>query len=106
MSSFDDREKGFEAKFKVDQETQFKITARRNKLLGEWVAGQIGLAADAAAAYAKDVVAVDFDKPGDDDVIEKVLADLAAKGVKLTDRDVRKKLDELNSVARRQITGK
>lgn len=105
MSSFDDREKGFEAKYKVDQETQFRITVRRNKLLGEWAAGQMGLAGDAVAAYAKDVVSADFDRPGDDDVIEKVLADLSAKGVKLGEADIKKKLEELQSVARTEIVG-
>jgi hypothetical protein len=105
MSSFDDREKGFEAKYKVDQETQFKIVVRRNKLLGEWAAGQMGLSGDAAAAYAKDVVSADFDRPGDDDVVEKVLADLSGKGVKLSAADIKKKIEELQSVARTEIVG-
>ncbi len=103
MSGFDDREKGFEAKFKVDQESMFKITARRNKLLGEWAAGQMGLSGDAVASYAQDVVASDFERAGDGDVVEKVLADLAAKGVTLGEKDIRKKMDELMSVARDQI---
>jgi hypothetical protein len=105
MSSFDDREKGFEAKYKVDQETQFKIIVRRNKLLGEWAAGQMGLSGDDAATYAKDVVTADFDRPGDSDVIEKVLADLSAKGVKLSETDIKKKIEELQSVARTEIVG-
>ncbi len=104
MSSFDDREKGFEAKYKVDQETQFKVNARRNKLLGEWAAGQMGLSGDAVASYAKDVVAADFEKPGDDDVVAKVVGDLAAKGVKIGEAEVRKKMSELQAVARQQIT--
>ena len=103
MSGFDDREKGFEAKFKVDQESMFKITARRNKLLGELAAGQMGLSGEAVASYAKDVVASDFERAGDGDVVEKVLADLAAKGVTLGEKDIRKKMDELMSVARDQI---
>jgi hypothetical protein len=105
MTGFDDREKGFEAKYRVDQESQFKIIARRNKLLGEWAAGQMGLAGDGAAAYAKEVVASDFEKPGDDDVVEKVLADLNNKGIKLSAGDLRKKMDELLAVARDQIVG-
>lgn len=105
MSSFDNREKGFEAKYKVDQETQFKINVRRNKLLGEWAAGQMGLSGDAVAAYAKDVVTADFDRPGDDDVIEKVLADLSEKGVKLSETDIKRKIEELQSVARTEIVG-
>jgi hypothetical protein len=105
MSSFDDREKGFEAKYRVDQESQFKIIARRNKLLGEWAAGQMGLSGDGASAYAKEVVASDFEKPGDDDVVEKVQADFEGKGIKLGAADIRKKMDELLALARDQIVG-
>lgn len=105
MSGFDEREKGFEAKYKVDQETEFKVTARRNKLLGEWAAGQMGLTGEAAADYAKDVVAADFDRPGDDDVVTKVVTDLGAKGITVSDADVRKKMSALQSVAREQIVG-
>ena len=81
MSGFDDRQKGFENKFKHDQELQFKVTARRNKLVGQWVAAKFGLAGEAADAYAKEVVAADFDKPGDDDVIEKIQKDAGLRGV-------------------------
>lgn len=105
MNGFDDREKGFEAKYRVDQETKFRIIARRNKLLGEWAAGQMGLSGDSAAAYAKEVVAADFEKPGDDDVVDKVLGDLGDKGIKLTAADIRKKMDELTAVAHQQIAG-
>jgi len=83
MSSFDEREKDFEARFKHDQELAFKVTARRNKLLGQWAAQHLGLAGAAADAYAAEVVSADFTRPGDSDVIEKVAADFAAKGVKL-----------------------
>jgi hypothetical protein len=103
MNGFDDRGKGFEAKYKVDQETQFKITARRNKLLGEWAADQMGITGDDAANYAGEVVASDFEKPGDSDVVEKVLKDLAAKAITLDESDLRKKMDELTAVARDQI---
>jgi hypothetical protein len=103
MNGFDDRGKGFEAKYKVDQETQFKIIARRNKLLGEWAAGQMGIAGDGIANYAGEVVASDFEKPGDSDVVEKVLKDLEAKGITLGESDLRKKMDELTAVARDQI---
>lgn len=105
MNGFDDRKKGFEAKYQVDQETQFRIVARRNKLLGEWAAGQMGLTGDDASAYAKEVVAADFSKPGDADVIEKVLADFGEKGVNLGEADLKKKLTELAAVAREQIVG-
>lgn len=105
MNGFEDREKGFEAKYRVDQETQFRITARRNKLLGEWAAGQMGLTGQAAESYASDVVASDFSEPGDADVIGKVFKDLFAKGVGLGEGDIRKKLDEFAAVARQQIVG-
>lgn len=103
MSGFDEREKSFEAKFKQDQELQFKAKARRNKLLGLWAAGKAGLSGAAAEAYAKDVVAADFQKPGDDDVVEKVSKDLAAKGVTVTGDEVRRELERLLPEAKQQI---
>ena len=105
MSGFDDREKGFEAKFKVDQELEFKINARRNRLLGVWAAELMGVTGEAAESYAKDVVAADFDSPGDDDVVQKVLKDLAGKDVAMEEADIRKKMDELRAVAREQFAG-
>jgi hypothetical protein len=83
MSSFDEREKDFEARFKHDQELAFKVTARRNKLLGQWAAQHLGLTGAAADSYAAEVVSADFTRPGDSDVIEKVAADFTTKGVKL-----------------------
>ena len=103
MASFDDREKGFEQKYKHDKELEFKINARRNKLLGLWVAEQLGIPAGEAEAYAKSVVMADFTKPGDDDVIEKVIADCQAKGVAMTEQRLRKRLAELRDVARQQV---
>jgi hypothetical protein len=103
MSTFDERQKGFEKKFEKDQELQFKATARRNRLLGLWVAGLIGLEGEAADAYAKDVVKADFQKPGEDDVVEKVLSDFKAKGVAQSEHQVRRKMDELFAVAKQQI---
>ena len=100
---FDDREKGFEAKFQHDQETQFKITARRNKLLGLWAAEQMGLGGADAEAYAKEVVIADFEEAGDDDVLRKVLGDLTDKGVGLDDKAVRKEMDALMATASEQI---
>jgi hypothetical protein len=101
MTTFNEREKGFEAKHQHDQELQFKVNARRNKLLGLWVAEKLGLSGDAAEAYAKDVVRSDFDRPGDDDVIEKVVKDLSGKGVGAA--DIRKELDRLLPIAKDQI---
>src|SRR5258707_13686040 len=79
MTTFDGREKEFEARFKHDQELQFKVTARRNRLLGLWAAERMGLSGDAASAYAKEVVDAEF-HGGDRHVVEKIVADLAAKG--------------------------
>jgi hypothetical protein len=103
MTTFNDREKGFEAKYKHDQELQFKVNARRNKLLGQWAAGKMGLAGDEAEAYAKTVVAADFEKPGDDDVLQKVTKDLAAKGITVAAGDIRKEMERLLGVAKEQI---
>lgn len=101
MSNFDKREEGFEKKFALDEETKFKAEARRNKLLGLWAAEKLGKTGDEAAAYAKEVVAADFEEAGDADVLRKVTTDLASKGV--TELDVRKKMDELVAVAVAQI---
>src|SRR6266536_3398583 len=95
MSSFDKREEGFEKKFKAE--------ARRNKLLGLWVAEKLGITGDAAAAYAKEVVAADFEEAGDGDVVRKVMADLTAKGVALTEPQLRVKMDELMAQAVMQV---
>jgi hypothetical protein len=103
MSAFDDRQKGFEAKYKHDQETQFKVTARRNKLLGLWAAEQLGLSGAEAEAYAKSVVAADFEKPGDDDVLHKIMADFSAKGVQVTEHALRKRMADLTQIARDQV---
>ena len=84
MTQFDEREKAFEKKFEKDQELQFKVNARKNRLLGMWAAGQLGKSGGDAEAYAKEVVMADFEKPGDDDVIAKVAKDLAAKGIDAT----------------------
>ena len=105
MDSFKDREKGFEAQFKRDQELSFRVTARRNKLFGLWVAEKLGLAAgDAAEAYARAVVDADFERPGDGDVIEKVQGDLAAKGIALDETALRIELTRAAAEAHRQLT--
>lgn len=103
MTTFDDREKGFETKYQRDQEFQFKVTVRRNKLLGLWIAEKLGLAGAEAESYAKDVVAADFEKPGDDDVVDKVMADVAAKGIDVGEKDVRREMARLMDVAREQL---
>jgi hypothetical protein len=103
MSSFDERQKGFEKKFEKDQELQFKATARRNKLFGLWAAGLMGMTGEAAETYAKEVVRADFEEPGEDDVFRKVQGDLKKKGVAQSDHQIRRKMEELVAVAREQI---
>lgn len=101
MNSFDDREKAFEKKFAHDAEMQFKAAARRNKLLGLWLAEALGEAD--ADAYARSVVAADLKEAGDEDVIAKVMADIAAKGVSISEADVRAKLAALGPEAKAQV---
>jgi len=103
MSSFDKREEGFEKKFAMDEEQKFKAEARRNKLLGLWAAEKLGITGDAAVAYAKEVVAADFEEAGDGDVLRKVSGDLSAKGIAVTQAQVRVKMDELMATAILQV---
>ncbi|MBR0874453.1 DUF1476 domain-containing protein [Bradyrhizobium tropiciagri] len=103
MNEFNKREEGFEKKFALDEEQKFKAEARRNKLLGLWTAEKLGISGDAANAYAKEVVAADFEEAGDGDVLKKVLNDLTAKGQAVTERDIRAKMDELLAVAAAQV---
>jgi len=103
MTGFDDREKAFEAKFKQDQELQFRVIARRNKLLGLWAAEMLGMSGEEANAYAMEVAKSDFEAPGDDDVLQKVLGDLTNKNVEMTDHRLRKKMDDLIAEATNQI---
>ena len=104
MKSFTDRQKGFEAEFKHKQEQSFRVTARRNRLFGLWAAERLGLpAGEAADAYAKEVVAADFQAPGDDDVIDKVRVDLEEKGVAVPEAELRSELERAAVEARRQI---
>ena len=103
MTQFDDREKAFEAKFAHDSELRFKAEARRNKLLGQWAAGLMGLSGDAAEAYAKEVVASDFAEAGDEDVFRKVKGDLSAKGVSVADTEIRAQMAGLLETAKRQL---
>jgi hypothetical protein len=103
MASFEDRQKGFENKYKHDKELQFKVGARRNKLLGLWAAGEMNLPAAEHDAYAKAVVMSDFEKPGDDDVLQKLLGDFKAKGIEMSEHRLRKQMDALLAVARQQL---
>ena len=99
MAQFDDRRDGFEKKFAHDEELRFKATARRNKLLGQWVASRLGKSGTEAEEYAKSVVMADFEEAGDGDVIRKVKADLEAGGHSASEAEIQAKLHELLSQA-------
>lgn len=103
MSAFNKRKKAAEDRFKHDQEMQFKASARRNKLLGQWAAEKMGISGEAVDAYAKEVVVSDFDRPGDGDVLEKVLKDFTDKGLGISSSKLRKEMDRLMDVAREQV---
>jgi hypothetical protein len=103
MTTFDDRETAFENKFAHDEELQFKISARRNKLVGMWAAGLMGLTTEEADAYAKSVVQADFEESGDEDVVRKLLGDLTSAGVEADDQMVRAAMDAQMTEARRQF---
>jgi len=103
MTQFDDRERAFEAKFAPDEEMQFRVIARRNRLLGEWAARRMGLTEAEAEAYAKDVIHSDFEEAGDHDVIRKVLGDLTSAGVECDEEQIREALQNKQVEARRQI---
>ena len=102
MTTFDKREEGFEKKFALDEELKFRAEARRNKLLGLWAADRQGLSGDAASAYARDVVAADFEAAGDG-VFRKVIGDLSARGIAVTEAQIRAKMDELLAQAIAQV---
>lgn len=103
MTQFDDRERAYEAKFAHDEQMSFRILARRNRLLGEWAARKLGLSDEETASYAKDVVRADFEEAGDEDVIRKVLGDLTAAGLDVSDSEIREALGHKMIEARRQI---
>lgn len=103
MTSFNDRERAFEAKFAQDEEIQFRIIARRNRLLGEWAGEKMGLNPAEADAYAKSVVQADFEEAGPDDVIRKLLGDIINAGVDIDEATVRAALEEQEVIARRMF---
>jgi hypothetical protein len=103
MTQFDDRERAFEAKFARDEEMQFRIAARRNRLLGEWAARKMGLSDAESESYAKDVIRSDFEEAGEHDVIRKVIGDLTSAGVDCDEETVREALRNKEIEARRQI---
>lgn len=105
MTMFDDREKAFEAKFARDEEMQFRINARRNRLLGQWAAERMGLDAAETEAYAKAVVQADFEEAGDEDVIRKLLGDLISASVEIDEAEIRAAMEAKLVDARRQLMG-
>jgi len=102
MPTFDDREKEFEARFKHDEELRFKVTARRNRMAGIWAAGRMGLSGPAIEDYARSIVDAEFEG-GDPHVIEKLVADLAAKGLSVTPDQIKFELDHFAATARQQL---
>ncbi len=103
MTSFDDRERAFEAKYARDEDMAFRVTARRNRLVGQWAAGLMKLTVEEAEGYARAVVQADFEEVGDEDVVRKIHGDLIAAGVEIDDATIRRALDENMNEARRQL---
>jgi hypothetical protein len=103
MTIFDEREKEFEARFKHDQEFRFRATARRNRLLGLWAAQHLGLLGEAAEAYAKRVVEAEFEPGGDQNVVDKLAADLGAKDPTITATRIRFELEHFANQAKQQL---
>ena len=105
MTSFEDRERAFEAKFVRDEEMAFRVTARRNRLVGTWAAGQMRLTAAETDAYAKAVVQADFEEAGEEDVVRKLLGDLVSAGIDADEARIRAALHDADVEARRQLMG-
>lgn len=103
MTTFDDRENAFENKFAHDADLQFKITARRNKLLGRWAAEKMGLTPEETDAYATSVVQADFEEAGDEDIVRKLLGDLTSAGIEVDDATIRAAIETQMVEARRQF---
>ncbi len=103
MTTFDNRENAFENKFAHDADLQFKITARRNKLLGLWAAEKMGLTSEEAIGYATSVVQADFEEAGDEDVVRKLIGDLTSAGVETDDATIRAAMETQMIEARRQF---
>ena len=103
MTTFDDRERGFEKKFALDQEQEFKATVRRNRALAQWAAGLMGLEGQHVDEYVRAVVKSDFEAPGDEDVLRKVFEDLKGAGVQISEGEVRMKMAELLAQARESV---
>lgn len=103
MTTFDDRERAFEKKFVMDEDLRFRATARRNKLLGLWAAEKMGIRGSEAEEYARSVIKADFEAPGEDDVLGKVLRDFTAKKVDHSEQQIRRTMTELMAVAMKEV---
>jgi len=101
--AFNDREKSFEAKYKMDEELTFKVEMRRNKLLGEWLADKFGMPSAEKIEYAKSVVIADLDEPGIEDVVSKVMSDISERGSDVSETEIRKKIEEFETIASEQL---
>tara|TARA_Y100000590_G_scaffold100395_1_gene114132 strand:- start:482 stop:790 length:309 start_codon:yes stop_codon:yes gene_type:complete len=102
MSSFDEREKSFEKKFAHDEELQFKVSARRNKYIGQWVSQILGFNSDKEKEYIQSVIKADFAEAGDEDVFRKVKEDL--KDNNISDEEIRKKMNETIELAKKDFS--
>jgi len=102
-TTFDDRERAFEKKFALDQEARFKVSVRRNRLLGLWAAERLGIPKEEADAYASAVIKADFEEPGDGDVIRKLLEDFAAKNIAMTEAQIREVMTQFAAEAIKQF---
>ena len=105
MTDFKDRQGAEEAKFARDEEIQFRIQARRNRLLGAWAAERMGLTTAEADAYAKSVVQADFEEAGDEDVVRKLIGDLVSAGIETSETEIRTALEAKEVEARRALMG-
>lgn len=103
MTTFDERERAFESQFARDQEMQFKVIARRNRLLGAWAADKMGLSPAEAESYARDVIRADFEVAGDSDVVKKLLGDLTTAGVEIDEAEIELEIERKAIDARRQL---
>lgn len=104
MSGFEDREKAFEQKFQHDQDLRFKVEVRRNKLLGLWVGTELfGMSSAEADAYSKAVISADFEEPGADDVVRKVMSDIQDRGIDFSEHRLRNRMEEFENIAKQQI---
>ena len=106
ISTFNDREKGFEAKFKLDQETEFRIAARRNKLWGLWLAEKLGLNKSEINDFVASVIASDLEEPGDEDVVRKCMASIQERGADISGDHIRDQIIKFTEEAHRQVDDK